>query len=108
MAVNGIKPCLSPLSALAWASFGVPLKMPTPGAVLVYSRTGGGHVTLYESEDANYYYCRGGNQSDSVNVAKMPKSRAIRAVHWPPGQAVPGTGRKFGATGQASKAGSES
>jgi hypothetical protein len=32
------------------ASWGVPLKVPTPGAVLVYSRTGGGHGTLYESE----------------------------------------------------------
>jgi hypothetical protein len=50
---------------------GYSLEVPSPGAVMVYSRTGGGHVTLYESEDANYYYCRGGNQSDSVNVSKL-------------------------------------
>lgn len=65
MAVNGIKPCPAPLSALAWASWGQKLMVPTPGAVMVYSRTGGGHVTLYESADSAYYYCRGGNQADS-------------------------------------------
>lgn len=108
MAVNGIKPVDAPLSALAWASFGVALKAPTPGAVLVYSRTGGGHVTLYESEDATYYYCRGGNQSDALNVTRIPKSRPIKAIRWPAGVALPTAGRKFGATGNAVKAGSES
>jgi uncharacterized protein (TIGR02594 family) len=107
MAVNGIKPCAAPLSALAWATWGQKLKAPTPGAVLVYSRIGGGHVTLYESEDSTYYFCRGGNQADSVNVTKIPKSRAIKAIRWPPGVALPTAGRKIGATGQAVKAGSE-
>lgn len=107
MAVNGIKPCSAPLSALAWAPWGQALKVPTPGAVMVYSRTGGGHVTLYESEDATHYYCRGGNQSDSINITKIPKSRAVKAIRWPAGVAVPTNGRKFGATGNAVKAGSE-
>jgi hypothetical protein len=101
--VNGIKPASAPLSALAWATWGQRLKVPTPGAVMVYSRTGGGHVTLYESEDANYYYCRGGNQSDSVNVTKIPKSRPIKAIRWPAGVPLPTTGRKIGATRQAVK-----
>lgn len=107
MAINGIKPVAPPLSALAWGSFGVALKVPTPGAVLVYSRTGGGHVTLYESEDSAYYYCRGGNQSDSVNVTKIPKSRAIKEIRWPAGVLLSTAGRKIGATGQAVAAGSE-
>lgn len=106
-AVNGIKPSKAPLSALDWASWGVALKAPTPGAVMVYSRTGGGHVTFYESEDDTYYYCRGGNQSDQVNVTRIPKSRAIKAIRWPAGVPLPKTGRKFGATGNAVKAGSE-
>jgi uncharacterized protein (TIGR02594 family) len=106
-AVNGIKPASAPLSSLAWATWGQRLKIPTPGAVMVYSRTGGGHVTLYESEDANYYYCRGGNQSDSVNVTKIPKSRPIKAIRWPAGLPLPTTGRKMGVTWQAVKAGSE-
>jgi uncharacterized protein (TIGR02594 family) len=107
MAVNGIKPPAQPLSALAWASWGVALKTPTPGAVLVYSRTGGGHVTQYESEDATYYYCRGGNQGDAVNVERIPKSRAVKAIRWPSGLPLPTAGRKIGATGNSVKAGSE-
>jgi uncharacterized protein (TIGR02594 family) len=107
MAINGIKPSKAPLSALDWAGWGVALKTPSPGAVLVYSRQGGGHVTLYESEDTNYYYCRGGNQSDSVNVTKIPKSRPIKAIRWPAGVALPTAGRKIGVTGNAVKAGSE-
>jgi uncharacterized protein (TIGR02594 family) len=109
MAVNGIKPCAAPLSALAWASWGQKLNAPTPGTVLVYSRAGGGHVTLYESEDETYYYyCRGGNQSDSINVTKIAKSRAIKAIRWPTGFPLPTAGRKYGPTGNAVKAGSES
>jgi uncharacterized protein (TIGR02594 family) len=107
MAVNGIRPCDAPLSALAWASWGQKLSAPTPGAVLVYSRTGGGHVTLYESEDANYYYCRGGNQSDALNVTKIPKSRPVKAIRWPSGYPLPTAGRKIGVTGSAVKSGSE-
>ena len=72
-----------------------------------YSRTGGGHVTLYESEDATTYYCRGGNQSDSVNVTRIPKTRAIKAIRWPAGVSLPTVGRKIGVTGNAVKAGSE-
>lgn len=107
MAVNGIKPSSTPLGALSWASWGVALKGPTPGAVLVYSRTGGGHVTIYESEDAKFYYCRGGNQGDAVNVERILKSRAVRAIRWPAGVALPTAGRKIGVTGQAVAAGSE-
>lgn len=106
-AINGIKPSSAPLSALSWATWGAALKTPTPGALLVYSRTGGGHVTFYESEDANYYYCRGGNQSDAVNVTRIAKTRAIKAIRWPAGVALPTAGRKLGATGNAVRAGSE-
>jgi uncharacterized protein (TIGR02594 family) len=107
MAVNGIKPSSTPLGALSWASWGVALKTPTPGAVLVYSRTGGGHVTLYESEDATYYYCRGGNQGDAANVERIAKSRAVKAIRWPAGVPLPTAGRKTGATGNSVTAGSE-
>jgi uncharacterized protein (TIGR02594 family) len=107
MAVNGIRPAAQPLSALSWASWGQPLKTPTPGAVLVYSRAGGGHVTLYESEDATHYYCRGGNQADSVNITRIPKSRALKGIRWAPGFALPTAGRKVAVNGNAVSAGSE-
>jgi uncharacterized protein (TIGR02594 family) len=107
MAVNGIKPSSAPLGALSWASWGVALKVPTPGAVMVYSRTGGGHVTLYESEDATYLYCRGGNQGDAANVERILKSRAVKGIRWPASVPLPTAGRKMGATGNSVKAGRE-
>jgi uncharacterized protein (TIGR02594 family) len=107
-AINGIKPAKQMLSALAWATWGVALKAPTSGALLVYSRQGGGHVTFYESEDADFYYCRGGNQSDQVNVARIAKTRKPVAIRWPAGVPLPTAGRKIGVTGNAVKAGSES
>lgn len=70
------------LFARSWAEYGVPLTKGKKGAILVFTRDGGGHVSLYESEDANYYYVRGGNQSDQVNVMRYPKSRLL-AIRWP-------------------------
>lgn len=64
-----------PLRALSWANFGVASPLPSLGDVLVFKRTGGGHVALYVGEDATGYYCLGGNQSDSVNIARKEKAR---------------------------------
>lgn len=105
MAVNGIKPSAAPLSALDWASWGVKLRAPTPGAILVFKRTGGGHVTMYESEQGNTLYCRGGNQADAVNVSR--RADQPYAIRWPAGVPLPTAGRKFGVTGQAVVAGKE-
>lgn len=113
--LNPVTPVIPPpglLGAQNWKSFGVPLSEPTPGAILVYSRTGGGHVTLYESELDGYFYCRGGNQSDMVNVSKRKGGKVgqnqLLAIRWPKGIPVPTTGRKIGATANAVAAGKES
>jgi hypothetical protein len=86
---------------------GAGVKVPTPGAVLVYSRTGGGHVTIYESEDAINFYCRGGNQGDAANAERNPKFRPVKGIRWPAGLPPPTAGRKIGATGNSVQAGSE-
>ena len=65
----------NPLWALSWASFGVPVDIPMLGDVLVFTRKGGGHVSLYTAETHKYYICHGGNQSDEVNFTKIEKSR---------------------------------
>lgn len=104
-AVNGIRPADAPLSALAWATWGQKLKVPTPGALLVFKRAGGGHVTFYESEKGKTLYCRGGNQNDMVNVSK--RSDQPIAIRWPPGIPLPTSGRKIGVTGNAVAAGKE-
>jgi lysozyme family protein len=54
----------------------------------VFTRSGGGHVALYEGEDADNYLVRGGNQSDAINVTHMPKSQLVAAI-WPPDSTPP-------------------
>lgn len=97
---GGEKPPAGFLGAGNWANFGqeMPLAKRCPGAIFVYSRVGGHHVTMYESEDSTYYYCRGANQSDSICVTRIPKSRKIVAVRWGIHFPVPSTGPVHGAT----------
>ncbi len=82
MAANGIKPPEKLLAALEWKSFGVVLKEPCYGCVMVFRRTGGGHVGFYMGEDKNTYHILGGNQSDSVSIARVAKSQYV-AARWP-------------------------
>jgi uncharacterized protein (TIGR02594 family) len=77
--------------ALGWKEYGSNLR-PThvcEGAILVFSREGGGHVGFYVSEDRFYYRVLGGNQKNSVNIMRIAKSRCV-AIRWPTG--VPVTG----------------
>ncbi|WP_323034544.1 TIGR02594 family protein [Pararhodobacter sp.] len=71
----------NPLGALNWAKFGVRCA-PTLGAVLVFSRSGGGHVGIYVGEDAEAYHVLGGNQSNTVNITRVAKSRHVD-TRWP-------------------------
>ena len=85
---NGIKHGLSnALGARNWGKFGEPCE-PQYGAVMTFWRgkkSGWtGHVGLYVSEDSKYYHILGGNQSNSVNVTKISKTRFLKA-RWPSG-----------------------
>jgi uncharacterized protein (TIGR02594 family) len=68
-----------PLWARNWLGFGV--KSPTPGLgdVLVFSRGEGGHVGFYVAEDSLCYHVLGGNQSNAVTIARIPRSRLLGA-----------------------------
>ena len=79
------------MRARAWADYGANLRSThvAPGAILVFARQGGGHVGFYAGEDASFFYVLGGNQSNSVNVAKIAKARCI-AIRWPRGEPVIG------------------
>lgn len=72
----------NPLSALAWGSFGSPLKEGRVGAIVVFKRPGGGHVGFYVGEDATAIHVLGGNQSDAVTVTRVAKSRLV-GFRWP-------------------------
>jgi uncharacterized protein (TIGR02594 family) len=87
----GISIPKNPLSALEYNKWGTKLDRPSPGAIMVFGRNGGGHVGFYVSEDATTYHILGGNQSDMVNVARLDKKR-LRGIRWPKGLDLPSTG----------------
>lgn len=72
----------NPLGARQWLTFGAATQ-PGVGAILVFWRgeKAGwlGHVGFYVGEDAQSYHVLGGNQSDSVSITKVLKSRLLGA-----------------------------
>lgn len=86
----GFQPPVAPLWALNWETWGDRLSDPVLGCILVFLRDGGGHVGFYEGEDATHYHVRGGNQSNSVNVARILKARLRKSgIRWPSGHPLP-------------------
>lgn len=70
------------LSALSWGTWGekVPKGRESLWDILVFTRSGGGHVGFYVGETPTTYHVFGGNQSDAVGFAEISKARlfAIR------------------------------
>jgi uncharacterized protein (TIGR02594 family) len=71
------------LSAAEWAKFGSTPAEPGLGDVLVFTRTGGGHVGLYVGDDATHFHVLGGNQGDAVSIVRIDKTRCS-AIRRPP------------------------
>lgn len=76
----------NPLGARNWLKFGVPLKTPSKGAIVVFWRGSlkgwSGHVGFYVGEDATAIHVLGGNQSDAVTITRIAKSRLL-GYRWP-------------------------
>lgn len=69
--------------AKAWADWGKTSK-PVLGAIVVYSRNGGGHVGFLVGESATHYYVLGGNQDNCVSISPFNKTtRKPLAFRWP-------------------------
>jgi uncharacterized protein (TIGR02594 family) len=72
----------NPLGARQWSKFGAACK-PQVGAVMVFWResmqSGKGHVGFYNGEDSGAYQILGGNQGDSVSIARVGKDRFLGA-----------------------------
>lgn len=80
--------------AKSWEKFGVALTAPALGAVMVFSRVGGGHVALYLGETATHWILLGGNQGNKVSIMARPKSQgAPTAIRWPRSIPLPRGGR---------------
>jgi len=67
--------------AREWEGWGV-ASPPRVGAIVVFSRTGGGHVGFLVGENKDNYYVLGGNQSNMVNITPIAKARST-SVRWP-------------------------
>jgi uncharacterized protein (TIGR02594 family) len=91
LAEDDIEPAPIAVRALSWATWGQALRPErlAPGALLVFTREGGGHVGFYVGEDAAAYHVLGGNQGDAVTIARIAKSRCV-ARRWPAGRPVIG------------------
>lgn len=63
------------LRALRYMNYGEPVNTPMLADVLVFDRTGGGHVALYVGETSRTYWCLGGNQGNMFGFAELPKNR---------------------------------
>jgi hypothetical protein len=107
MAVNGIKPCDAPLSALAWASWGQKLKRSDArrGAGLQPHRRRPRHALRERGRDLvllpRRQPVRRAQRHQDSEVAP------VKAIRWPAGYPLPTAGRKIGVTGNAVKSGSE-
>jgi uncharacterized protein (TIGR02594 family) len=83
-----------PLWARNWSKFGIEVKEPMLGDVLVFSRGSGGHVGIYIGEDSTSYHVLGGNQGDAVSIVRITKIRLITSRR-PPYHTTPLNIRKI-------------
>ncbi len=86
---------VNPYLARNWLKIGVKLETPVLGCILVFwrgSKAGSsGHVGLYAGEDGSNFIVLGGNQSDSISLVKIAKSRLLGA-RWPSTYPLPRSG----------------
>ena len=81
------------LRAKTFETWGVAIKEPSLGAVLVFSRPEGAHVGLYLGERPDAYRVLGGNQQNAVTDDAWIKRERLTATRWPDGQPLPSSGR---------------
>jgi uncharacterized protein (TIGR02594 family) len=72
------------LRALEWTRFGSKTPVAMLGDIVIFRRSGGGHVGMYVGEDDDCYHVLGGNQGNQFNIIRMERSRlhAIRRPHY--------------------------
>ncbi len=72
------------LRAMSWLEWGKTRKPLERGAIMVFSRDGGAHVTFLERVDLlkGGYWCLGGNQHNEVNISFYPKKHFLGS-RWP-------------------------
>lgn len=75
-------------SSRSYLAFGDQLTEPAYGCIVIFTRTGGGHVGFVVGKtESNQLMVLGGNQSDAVNIKAFSSNRVI-GYRWPPGVSV--------------------
>jgi len=87
----GILPAKNWYRAMGWLDWGTPIARPVPGCVVVYARTGGGHVGFVVGRDGTgRIMTLGGNQGDRVSIAAFDPLR-VAGYRWPSAVPLPTT-----------------
>lgn len=77
------------MRAKSWAEWGVRLRLPVPGCVVVFERQGGGHVGFVVGRTpAGLLMVLGGNQGNRVSIAPFESSRVV-GFFWPASVPLP-------------------
>lgn len=77
------------MRAKAWADWGIKLSAPELGCVVVFERTGGGHVGFVIGRTiAGNLLVLGGNQGDRVKVSEFSRQRVV-GYYWPTSVPLP-------------------
>lgn len=91
LAKHGIRPPFGAtdverfLWANSFASWGLRLDEPRPGAIVVFKwAKGGGHVGVLDRVEGSTLWVLGGNQSDAVNVMPFAWDAQVVGFFWPP------------------------
>jgi uncharacterized protein (TIGR02594 family) len=75
--------------AKGYLDWGLALKEPVPGCVVVFTRKGGGHVGFVLGVDkAKNLMVLGGNQDDAVNVKSFGRKNVV-GYRWPKNHPLP-------------------
>lgn len=79
--------------AKSWLEWGIKLKEPVPGCLVIFTRDGGGHVAFYlRSSKTGFVKVLGGNQTNTVKVSNYLESNVI-GYRWPSEYPVPETAK---------------
>ena len=74
--------------AKSYESWGVPIKKPVYGAIVTFTRNGGGHVGFYTGQRDGKWLILGGNQSNRVSIASYDPSK-VTSIRWPTSVPLP-------------------
>jgi uncharacterized protein (TIGR02594 family) len=90
---SGLPPVANPWGARRWLAWGVPIKRPAPGAVVVFWRGSpsgwSGHVGFVVGRDrSSNLMVLGGNQGDTVSIKPFAPARVL-GYRWPSSVPVP-------------------